>query len=464
MQKIRIEGTRFMEGDKEIRFRGFDLGNWLLIESHMAGLAHVDWKMKQVFADVLGAEMADAFFQSYCNNYMTEADYDHMQELGVNFVRLPFTYRMLEDGKNPGQWKQDGFDKLHAIVDACAARHIYVLLDMHALPGGQAIDWNSDNAVSEALYYQEASYQQRTIALWEEIARQFKDHPAVMGYDPIGEPVCPDPTMPWDNDLLNDMYRPLQAAIRKIDSQSIFVLEGNQWSRDNKGLALDLFDDPQTTYQTHLYPDRDYPSHELQGWPCTGPDGTVYDKEWLRQNYLATADVERIKRPVIAAEFGVAAQHPNLESTLLCLHDLLEIFEEENHSWAFWAYKDIGAYSLVHMNADTPWAKLLLNEEMEKKRTQLSALCEPLYGQPEDAQSLLFKETLAIFPDADHEFVRHRIREAQRSLELVMLRDIAERIKQLPDEEICALPESFHFNNCTPHAETLACLKPFFLS
>jgi len=56
---------------------------------------------------------------------------------------------------------------------------------MHTVPGGQNPDWHSDNVSNYAAFWDFKDHQDRTIWLWEEIAKHYKDNTWVAGYNPI---------------------------------------------------------------------------------------------------------------------------------------------------------------------------------------------------------------------------------------------------------------------------------------
>jgi aryl-phospho-beta-D-glucosidase BglC (GH1 family) len=109
-------------------------------------------------------------------------------------------------------------------------------LDLHALPGWQGPDWHCDNASRHALFWQHRDFQDRVVALWEELARRYRGNPAVAAYDLINEPVSGQGNnytsglAPSDWGLLNRVYRRLVQAIRTIDPEHIIVLEGDYFA------------------------------------------------------------------------------------------------------------------------------------------------------------------------------------------------------------------------------------------
>lgn len=52
---------------------------------------------------------------------------------------------------NPGVFKQEGLKHLDRVVALCAKYEIYTVIDLHAAPGGQNIDWHSDSGINKAM-------------------------------------------------------------------------------------------------------------------------------------------------------------------------------------------------------------------------------------------------------------------------------------------------------------------------
>jgi aryl-phospho-beta-D-glucosidase BglC (GH1 family) len=92
----------------------------------------------------------------------------------MNCIRIPFNHRHFEDDLNPGVYKEAGFRALDRIVDRCAAQNLYVVLDLHTVPGGQNQDWHSDAGVHKAMFWQFKDFQDRMVNLWVAIAKHYK--------------------------------------------------------------------------------------------------------------------------------------------------------------------------------------------------------------------------------------------------------------------------------------------------
>src|SRR6185312_6980364 len=128
------------EAGKEIYLKGVGLGNWLLPEGYMwkfGGLGDRPRKIEKVVADLVGNEKAERFWRAYRQNYITEADIQRIAEVGFNCVRLPVNARLLlTEGENP-VFIEGGFQLIDSLVSWCKKHKVYIILDMHAAPGGQ---------------------------------------------------------------------------------------------------------------------------------------------------------------------------------------------------------------------------------------------------------------------------------------------------------------------------------------
>ena len=206
--------------------RGFGLGGWLNMENFITGYPANEEAQRQVLREALGPEKYDFFFDRFLTYFFTEDDARFVKSLGLNLIRIPVNYRHLEDDMAPFVIKEEGFRHLDRAIDLCAAQGIYTIIDLHALPGYQNMDWHSDNPTHKALFWQHKHFQDRTVGIWEAIARRYRGNPWVAGYNPINEPYDPS------EQCIMPVYRRLVDAIRAIDPDHLIFLEGNRYSVD----------------------------------------------------------------------------------------------------------------------------------------------------------------------------------------------------------------------------------------
>ena len=451
---LKISGNQLVDGmGAPVILRGFGLGGWLNMENFITGYPANEEAQRQVLRQALGPEKYAFFFDRFLTYFFTEDDARFVKSLGLNLIRIPVNYRHLEDDMAPFVIKEEGFRHLDRAIDLCAKHEIYTIIDLHALPGYQNMDWHSDNPTHKALFWQHKHFQDRTVGIWEAIARRYKGNPGVAGYNPINEPYDPSEL------CIMPVYRRLVDAIQAIDPDHLIFLEGNRYSQD-----FHMFGDP---WPGVVYTNHDYALPGLvDGATYPGINrGRYFDKEILEEIFVARSKyMFDHKMPVWVGEFGpVYTGDPAADAVRYqVLRDQLDIYKHYSASWAIWLYKDIGLQGVVHAAADSPWRRRLA-AFMEKKArlgadswgsrdTGIRQVMDPLH-------SLVATEFPGWQPGPFgatrhvNRFVRFML------IAEALLPEFAALFQGLSEAEIDELMQSFLLRNCTVRqelAETLA--------
>ena len=158
-----------------------------------------------------------------------------------NLYTLP-----VEEEPVPGEntWLEKGFALTDSLVKWCAANSMYVILDLHAAPGGQGRDAAiSDYDDSKPSLWESDANKTKTIALWRKLAERYKNEKWIGGYDLINETNwnftagahqngCGETT----NAPLKKLFTDITAAIREVDPNHLIFIEGNCWANNHNGL------------------------------------------------------------------------------------------------------------------------------------------------------------------------------------------------------------------------------------
>ena len=137
-----------------IILRGMGLGGWMLQEGYMlqtAGFANAQYQIRDSIEQLIGAANTDLFYDKWLENHCTKEDVDSLKSWGFNSVRLPMHYNLytlpIEDEPVAGQntWLTKGFEMTDSLISWCKQNQLYVILDLHAAPGGQG----GDQAISD---------------------------------------------------------------------------------------------------------------------------------------------------------------------------------------------------------------------------------------------------------------------------------------------------------------------------
>jgi len=228
---VHQEGSQLIGLDGEpLRLRGVNLGGWLLWEGWQYGRGGMvsETEMMRRLTELAGDRAASDFQQGIRANFITEADIQAIARLGFNSVRLPFNAKLLEDPETPFAYLDTGWAILDQALQWCEAHGIYVILDLHAAPGGQSRLTPSDPADKDNLLWASADAQRRTVALWKAVAGRYRDRAIVAGYDLINEPLPPR----GEADQLYELTNRIVAAIRDVDPYHLIVVEGGRFSSD----------------------------------------------------------------------------------------------------------------------------------------------------------------------------------------------------------------------------------------
>ncbi len=253
-QGLKTSGKKIIDASgTEVILRGMGLGGWMIQEGYMmetGSFAGPQWQLKAKIEALIGKDNTTAFYDAWHANHCTKRDIDSLASWGFNSVRLPMHYNLytlpIEDEPVPGNntWLTKGFAMTDSLIKWCAAKHIYVILDLHAAPGGQGRDANiSDyNPAKPSLWESEAN-KQKTIALWRKLAERYVNEPWVGGYDLINETNwsftaggnvngCSETS----NAPLHQLLVNITNAIREVDKTHMVIIEGNCWGGNYNGI------------------------------------------------------------------------------------------------------------------------------------------------------------------------------------------------------------------------------------
>ncbi len=345
---LRVKGKDIVnESGKKVYLRGVNLGAWLLMEGYfLNGRNFGEHIFKREFARHNGQKELQNFTRAYRKNFITSQDIKRIKKLGANCVRLPFNYRLIT--------KDKAWNYLDQAIKWCRKEGLYCILDMHAAPGAQNIDWHSDSD-GRALFWKDRKFQRQYFALWRKIAFRYKNEAAIAGYDVINEPVPKNPK------LLPQLYQRTIRAIRKIDQKHILFLEADHYGQRLKVLGRPK--DKNTAYSIHVYQPLNFTFNFQPHLRYPGMiDGKRWDKAQLRK-YIAPyqALAEKWQVPILVGEFGVNYRSPKYSGELRYLKDVLECFKQFGFHWTYWSYKAVANVfypdGIWQYLPDQPWIK-----------------------------------------------------------------------------------------------------------
>lgn len=251
---IRAEGTSIVnEKGEKVILRGMGLGGWMLQEGYMFHVSNLgqQYKIKQKIADVIGDDKTKQFYNDWLTNHTTKKDVDSMASWGFNSIRLPMHYNLYtlpvdqEPVAGENTWIEKGFAITDSLLKWCKQNKMYLILDLHAAPGGQGTDLAiSDRDPSKPSLWESEANQNKMIALWHKLAARYANEPNIGGYDIINEPnwgfqdTAKDKhgTAEQKNEPLRNLMIAITKSIRSVDTKHIIIIEGNGFGNNYNGV------------------------------------------------------------------------------------------------------------------------------------------------------------------------------------------------------------------------------------
>ncbi|WP_292009203.1 cellulase family glycosylhydrolase [Chryseobacterium sp.] len=344
-QLLKTDGKKIVNDKGEnIQLRGLGLGGWMLQEGYMlktADFAGPQYKIKEKISELVGEDGMNDFYKAYLKNGITKEDIDFLAKSGFNSIRLPMHYNLYtlpiekEPVKGKNTWLEEGFKMTDDLLKWCADNKIYLILDLHAAPGGQGNDVNiSDNDKSKPSLWESEENQKKTIELWKKLAERYKDEPWIGGYDLINEPNInftgknPNGTDEMSNAPLWKLQREITEAIRTIDKKHIIFLEGNGWGNNYNGLTP-IWDD-NMVFSFHKY--------------------------WTNNDDKALEGIMELRdkhnMPIWLGETG--------ENSNVWFTELIQLLDKHNIGYAFWPMKKIdNTAGITNVKITPEYQKLL---------------------------------------------------------------------------------------------------------
>jgi hypothetical protein len=238
-------------------------------------------------------------------------------------LTLPIEEEPVE-GENT--WLEAGFERIDELMNWCTANNIYLILDLHAAPGGQG----SDSAISDydpdkpSLWESELN-RDKTVALWGQLADRYKDEPWMGGYGLLNEVNW----WPLDGSVLRAFYIETTQAIRAVDQDHIIFIGGNSWSNDFSGLTPPW--DSNLVYEFHKY------------WSYNDTESIQWVLDMQNQHNI----------PLWCGETG--------ENSNVWYKDAMSLYETNNIGWSCWPYKRIATTVAPYSVPSNPNYESIIN-------------------------------------------------------------------------------------------------------
>ena len=302
--------------------RGVNLGGWLVLERWMTPTlfrgsgAHDEWTF-------MHAEGARELLRHHRDTFITEADFAWIAEHGLNAVRLPVGYWIID----PDGPYAEGIAYVDWAYQMAEKYQLQVLLDLHGAPRSQNGHDHSGQQ-GKAGWFDDLAAQQRTIAVIEKLHARYKHSPSHWGIELLNEP----------------QTRLFQRTLRRFYRQAAATIDGHARIVFHDGFTPRLLNGAlgrhkRAVIDVHLY--------HMTSWLAKGLSAQqfVRHSHWwysrLLQNLSQT-------QPVIVGEWSIVIKKSKLRgisdqaaAQLMQAFGKAQIKAYEQHAlgWFYWSYK-----------------------------------------------------------------------------------------------------------------------------
>lgn len=193
------------------------------------------------------------------DGFITESDFKKAHEWGLDHVRIPVDYELVEDAN--GDYVEEGFEYIERAYKWATDNGLNMILDLHKTFG-----YSFDPHYGESGLFEDAGLQERFIRLWEEFARRYGDRKDHMCFELLNEVTNKEFSDSWNDILTRCIER-----IRKI-APDIKIITGGYHHNSIEALKdLAKPHDENVVYTFHFYEPHLF-THQGASWMCPPMD------------------------------------------------------------------------------------------------------------------------------------------------------------------------------------------------
>lgn len=252
--------------------------------------------------------------------------FDSIAEGGFDSVRVPIRWSAHAKDTAPFTIDDQFFERIDWVIEQASERGLAVILNMHHY---------------EELFREVEGNTDRFVAMWNQIAARYKEHPTTSLYfEFLNEPNGAFTHLRWE-----ELFAKTLSEVRQTNPDRMVIVGGINWSPVTELTHLILPEEDRNLIGTFHYYEPFRFTHQGAEWvtdstPWLGTtwEGTETDQNIvLRDFQLATRWSERNDRPVFLGEFG-AYGRADMESRAQWTAFVRETADQRGFSSAYWEF------------------------------------------------------------------------------------------------------------------------------
>ncbi len=301
-----------------------------------------------------------------------EEDFKMIADWGFDFVRLPLSYRVWSDVKDPYIVKEESISPLDEAVYFGEKYGLHVNIAMHRLPGYCV---NTDEKEEETGNLWQGGEELDAAAYqWVQIAKRYKN----VGVDRLSFNVINEPDWHVSTLQYKTVNERVINAVREITPERLFILDGVRFGDIPPVDSMRYFE--KCGYSCRAYEPRRLTHYgignrsEYPTWPDMrkideNGDQAVRDRAELERFFgmwAALADV--LKVGVHCGEMGVYCKCPH-DVACLWLEDVMQVLKSYNIGYAIWNLR--GKFGIMDNGRDDIEMKDFCGHKLDEKMLKI---------------------------------------------------------------------------------------------
>ena len=268
------------------------------------------------------------------NNFITEPDFEKIASWGLDHVRIPVDYNVLEN--EDGSYNERGFERIETALDYARKYGLNAIIDLHKTAG-----FSFDEGEKESGFFENEKYQERFYRLWEELAKHFVKYSEYVAFELLNEV-----TEQRFIDSWNRISRECITRIRAYAPDTLILL-GSYWNNSAEAVKdLEKPYDDKVIYNFHCYSPIEF-THQGAYWVKELVDTkNNFDDMDITPEYFEGLFAEAIQKAkendtcLYCGEYGVI-DRTSPEDALKWYKVINSVFEKYEIPRAAWSYKEM---------------------------------------------------------------------------------------------------------------------------
>ncbi|MCH5258260.1 MAG: glycoside hydrolase family 5 protein [Lachnospiraceae bacterium] len=268
------------------------------------------------------------------NHFITEPDFEEIASWGLDHVRIPIDYNVLEN--EDGSFKESGFARVAKALELAGKYGLKAIIDLHKTAG-----FSFDEGEQETGFFDSDKYQERFYRLWEELAKHFGKDTENVAFELLNEVTEQQFSGTW-----NRISRECIKRIRAYAPDTLILL-GSYWNNSPEAVNdLEKPYDNKVIYNFHCYSPMEF-THQGAPWVKDLTDTkTDFDDMDITPEFFEKLFAEAMETAknngtsLYCGEYGVI-DRATPEDALKWFKVINSVFEKYKIARAAWSYKEM---------------------------------------------------------------------------------------------------------------------------